>query len=73
MAEGRSSSDRLAITGGSAGGLLMGAVLNERPELFHAAVADVPFVDVVSSMLDETLPLTIGEFDEWGNPKDEEY
>jgi len=63
------SPDRLVIEGGSAGGLLMGAVLNLRPELFHAAVLRVPFVDVINTMLDESLPLTVGEFEEWGNPK----
>jgi oligopeptidase B len=61
--------DRLVIEGGSAGGLLVGAVLNMRPDLFHAAVLRVPFVDVINTMLDETLPLTVGEFEEWGNPK----
>jgi oligopeptidase B len=63
------SSDRLVILGGSAGGLLMGAVLNMRPDLFKAAVVEVPFVDVINTMLDESLPLTVGEFQEWGNPK----
>ena len=63
------SKDRLVIEGGSAGGLLMGAVTNMRPDLFHAVVAHVPFVDVINSMLDESLPLTVGEFEEWGNPK----
>ena len=61
--------ERLVITGGSAGGLLMGAVLNMRPDLFKAAVVYVPFVDVINTMLDESLPLTVGEFEEWGNPK----
>jgi oligopeptidase B len=64
--------DRLAIGGGSAGGLLMGAVLNMRPDLFHVAIAWVPFVDVINTMLDESLPLTVGEFEEWGNPKEDE-
>lgn len=64
------SSDRLAIQGGSAGGLLIGGVLNLRPDLFRTAILDVPFVDVVNTMLDESLPLTVGEFEEWGNPKD---
>ncbi len=65
---GYSSSRRLLIRGGSAGGLLIGAVLNRRPELFHAALAEVPFVDVVNTMLDATLPLTVIEYEEWGNP-----
>jgi oligopeptidase B len=59
---------RLAVEGGSAGGLLMGAVANMRPDLFKAVVAQVPFVDVVNTMTDTTLPLTVGEFEEWGNP-----
>ena len=67
---GYGSKDRLTIEGRSAGGLLMGAVLNMRPDLFHAALVGVPFVDVINTMLDETLPLTVGEFEEWGNPKE---
>jgi oligopeptidase B len=62
------SRDRLVITGGSAGGLLMGAVVNMRPDLFKAVVAYVPFVDVINTELDDTLPLTAGEWEEWGNP-----
>ena len=62
------SSRRLLIRGGSAGGLLIGAVLNRRPELFHAALAEVPFVDVVNTMLDASLPLTVIEYEEWGDP-----
>ncbi|MES2718174.1 MAG: S9 family peptidase [Pseudomonadota bacterium] len=69
IAQGYTSPAQLAILGGSAGGLLMGAVVNQRPELFHAVVAEVPFVDVVNTMLDETIPLTTAEFQEWGNPK----
>jgi oligopeptidase B len=68
--QGYGSKDRLVIEGRSAGGLLMGAVLNMRPDLFHAALVGVPFVDVINTMLDETLPLTIAEFEEWGNPKE---
>jgi oligopeptidase B len=71
--EGVTSRDKLAITGGSAGGLLMGAVLNMRPDLCKAAIIHVPFMDVINTMLDETLPLTVGEFLEWGNPKVEEH
>ncbi len=59
--------------GGSAGGLLMGAVVNKAPQLYHGIVAQVPFVDVVTTMLDESIPLTTGEYDEWGNPNDAEY
>jgi len=64
------SSDRLVINGGSAGGLLMGAVANMRPDLFKAVVAQVPFVDVMNTMLDATLPLTTSEYSEWGNPNE---
>ena len=67
---GYGSKGKLVIEGASAGGLLMGAVLNMRPDLFHAAVVKVPFVDVMNTMLDESLPLTVGEFEEWGNPKE---
>ncbi|MFY0604213.1 MAG: S9 family peptidase [Flavobacteriaceae bacterium] len=67
------SSDHLYAMGGSAGGLLMGTIINMNPELYNGIVAAVPFVDVVSTMLDESIPLTTGEFDEWGNPKDKEY
>ena len=66
---GYTSSTRLVIEGGSAGGLLMGAVTNLRPDLMKAVIAKVPFVDVINSMLDEDLPLTVAEFEEWGNPK----
>jgi oligopeptidase B len=69
VAEKYTSHDCLAFEGGSAGGLLIGAVLNFRPDLCHVALLHVPFVDVINSMLDETLPLTVGEFLEWGNPK----
>src|SRR5262249_26447167 len=69
IADKYTSADRLVIEGGSAGGLLMGAVTNMRPDLFKAVVARVPFVDVINTMLDETLPPTGGEVEEWGNPK----
>ena len=59
--------------GGSAGGLLMGAVLNSAPELYHGVIAQVPFVDVVTTMLDDSIPLTTGEYDEWGNPNVKKY
>ena len=67
------SSKHLYAMGGSAGGLLMGTIINLRPELWNGVIAAVPFVDVVTTMLDETIPLTTGEFDEWGNPKNEDY
>jgi len=69
IAQKYGSKDRLVIGGGSAGGLLMGAVTNMRPDLFKAVLSKVPFVDVINTMLDESLPLTVGEFEEWGNPK----
>ena len=69
IAQGYTAADRLVIEGGSAGGLLMGAVLNLRPDLCRGALLRVPFVDVITTMLDESLPLTVGEFEEWGNPK----
>lgn len=68
IAGGYTSRRGLVIRGGSAGGLLIGAVLNRRPELFHAALAEVPFVDVVNTMLDASLPLTVIEYEEWGDP-----
>jgi oligopeptidase B len=67
------SSDRLAIEGRSAGGLLVGAVVNLRPELFSVAMAGVPFVDALNSMLDASLPLTVGEYEEWGDPNDKQF
>jgi oligopeptidase B len=74
IAEKYTSSPRIAMQGGSAGGLLMGAVSNLRPDLFHAVLTQVPFVDVINTMLDDTLPLTVGEYLEWGNPNvKEEY
>ncbi|WP_047335993.1 S9 family peptidase [Pseudomonas protegens] len=72
IAQGLTSAQQLAISGGSAGGLLIGAVLNQRPELFKVAIAEVPFVDVLNTMLDPELPLTVTEYDEWGNPEDPE-
>ncbi|MDA0238011.1 MAG: prolyl oligopeptidase family serine peptidase, partial [Proteobacteria bacterium] len=73
IASGYTDPDSLVIQGGSAGGLLVAAVTNMAPELFCGVLADVPFVDVINTMLDETLPLTIGEFEEWGNPKLKAY
>jgi oligopeptidase B len=69
---GYGSKDRIAIQGGSAGGLLMGAVVNMRPDLFKVVLSEVPFVDVMSTMLDPSLPLTVPEYEEWGNPGKEE-
>ncbi|WP_447883302.1 S9 family peptidase [Serratia fonticola] len=71
--QGYGDADRVFAMGGSAGGLLMGAVVNQAPELFNGVVAQVPFVDVVTTMLDESIPLTTGEYDEWGNPNDKAY
>jgi oligopeptidase B len=73
IAQKYTSSDKLTIYGGSAGGLLMGAVTNMRPDLFKVVVAKVPFVDVVNTMLDSSIPLTVIEHEEWGNPRDKEY
>jgi oligopeptidase B len=70
IAEKYTAKDRLVIQGGSAGGLLMGAVTNMRPDLFHAVLSQVPFVDVMNTMLDASLPLTVGEYLEWGNPNE---
>ena len=67
------SADKLFAMGGSAGGLLMGAIVNNHPEYYKGVVAAVPFVDVVTTMLDETIPLTTGEYDEWGNPNQQEF
>lgn len=73
VAQKYTSKEKLFAMGGSAGGLLMGAVTNMRPDLWRGVVSAVPFVDVVTTMLDETIPLTTFEFDEWGNPKNKEY
>lgn len=73
IADGYTSANKLAAMGGSAGGLLMGAVTNMRPDLYQTIVAQVPFIDVINTMLDDTLPLTTGEYEEWGNPNEEEY
>ncbi|REL31395.1 S9 family peptidase [Thalassotalea euphylliae] len=73
VALGYGAADKVLATGGSAGGLLIGATLNQAPELYLACAVHVPFVDVLSTMLDESLPLTCGEYDEWGNPNDKTY
>jgi len=73
ISEGFTSPDKMFAMGGSAGGLLVGAVANMRPDLWKGIVAQVPFVDVVTTMLDENIPLTTGEYDEWGNPNDKAY
>ena len=70
---GYTSPEHLYAQGGSAGGLLVGAVINLRPELFHGAIAQVPFVDVITTMLDPSIPLTTSEYDEWGDPNVKEY
>ncbi|MBV1923527.1 MAG: S9 family peptidase [Flavobacteriaceae bacterium] len=67
------SKDHIYASGGSAGGLLMGAIVNMAPDLYNGVIAAVPFVDVVTTMLDDSIPLTTGEYDEWGNPNDKEY
>lgn len=72
IAKKLTTAEKLVISGGSAGGLLIGAVVNQRPELFKAAIAEVPFVDVLNTMLDPDLPLTVTEYDEWGNPQEPE-
>ena len=71
--QGYGQPGRIYAMGGSAGGLLMGAVINQAPQLFNGIVAQVPFVDVVTTMLDESIPLTTGEYDEWGNPNERAY
>ena len=73
LEQGYSAPDKLYAMGGSAGGLLMGAIINIKPEIWAGVVAAVPFVDVITTMLDETIPLTTSEYDEWGNPNEKEY
>lgn len=71
--QGYTSKEHLFAEGGSAGGMLMGVIANERPDLYQGVIAQVPFVDVVTTMLDDSIPLTTGEYDEWGNPNEKEY
>ena len=71
--EGYTTKGNIVSSGGSAGGMLLGAIVNLRPDLFKAVIADVPFVDVLNTMLDDTLPLTTMEDNEWGNPNDPQY
>jgi oligopeptidase B len=73
IAEKYTSPEHLYAEGGSAGGLLMGAIVNMAPELYNGVIAQVPFVDVITTMLDDTIPLTTGEYDEWGNPNEKKY
>ena len=73
ISEGYTSPEHLYAMGGSAGGLLMGAIVNMNPQLYNGIVAQVPFVDVITTMLDDSIPLTTGEYDEWGNPNEKEY
>ncbi|AUI88631.1 oligopeptidase B [Vibrio azureus] len=73
VTEGYGAKDKVFAVGGSAGGLLMGAIINQAPELYRGVAAHVPFVDVVTTMLDESIPLTTNEYDEWGNPNDAQY
>jgi oligopeptidase B len=73
IGENYTSKEHMYAYGGSAGGLLMGAVINESPELYKGVIAAVPFVDVVTTMLDDSIPLTTGEYDEWGNPNEKDY
>ncbi len=73
VAEKYTRPEKLFAQGGSAGGLLMGAVVNIRPDLFRGVIAEVPYVDVITTMLDPSIPLTTGEYDEWGNPNVKEY